>query len=360
MKKKYVIRILFYLSLVIVLCTCNDPIFYMISQEVAPIEPRIKGSPTNFAVYGGNMYVASGRNLYSYKDGSWDKQNSPGGIIRQVAATTTSLYVLCAPNNELSTVIWSYNGTLWSPQAGPRIIQSIFVAGNTLFAYEGSGPYTILYLSGSGLTQLETTKGYLTGVAYDGTNYYLSTYGSGVYKVNSSFTTTTHIESNIEFTGIINLGVSPSKIFLIDRKGNGYYVDSSITSAGVSLDKMSSGALAIWKGSATTTPPAPGQNLLLAGRQADLSYSYSYGFSYGYLEVELGAAGIIGNFIEPGKTSLSSINTGENERFQSTIGRNPVKYLFQAPDGILFASTQQKGVHSYRNRGGTFQWNAEE
>jgi hypothetical protein len=106
--------------------------------------------------------------------------------------------------------------------------------------------------------------------------------------------------------------------------------------------------------------------MLLAGRQDSLSYSFTYGYTYGYLELELDTNGIKSgkNFIEPGKESVSTVNLGENERFQSTIGKNPVSYLFQVPPAIdanmiLFASTQKNGVWSYRDRDGLYQWNAE-
>ena len=46
--------------------SCNDPIFYTISMEVAPIEPYIKGGAVNYTVYQDRLYTAAGTTLYSY------------------------------------------------------------------------------------------------------------------------------------------------------------------------------------------------------------------------------------------------------------------------------------------------------
>ena len=80
------------------------------------------------------------------------------------------------------------------------------------------------------------------------------------------------------------------------------------------------------------------------------------------LEFEALSGTIIGNYTEPGINALSTVNTGDNEHYKSSIGKYPVNHIFQANDGILFASTQKNGVFSYRQRGrnNDWQWNAEE
>jgi hypothetical protein len=139
---------------------------------------------------------------------------------------------------------------------------------------------------------------------------------------------------------------------------------------------MATGALTIW-----TNPDNENERLLLAGRQDTHAASVDTGYTYGYLELELDAAGSSGikdksEFEEPGIRDVSSVDKGDNERYKSTIGKHPVKFLFQAPESVdppekdnlgsilypgmtLFASTQQNGVWSYRERDGMKQWNAE-
>lgn len=60
--------IIFLLTLLFIFSTgsCNDPIFYTISMEVAPIEPYIKGGAVNYAVFEDRLYTAAGTTLYSY------------------------------------------------------------------------------------------------------------------------------------------------------------------------------------------------------------------------------------------------------------------------------------------------------
>jgi len=397
-------RKLIYFLIILFLCTCNDPVFYAISQEVEPIEPRIKGSPTNFALYNGRMYVASGNNLFSYNKGTdeepdkpyWDKETSPEGTILQIASTGDYLFALFSTdkNNNGKTVIKRYNkdNSSWSNIGGIldnyAKIHNIFASGGILFVLATASStnyiYSILYIKDDTIDVLkfidqdQDDTGEINGVAFNGESYFLSFISkktdnekySGVYKINDidegAITINYQDEEgkNVNFTGIISLEDEENTIILISRNGEIYNVtDSIVKIENVSMGKSSTGALAIWRES-----DQPDCNrLLLAGRQDSLIYSVSYGYTYGYMELELDANGIKSgkNFVEPGREMLSTVRTGENERYQSTIGKYPVNHILQVPsdiDGemILFASTQKSGVWSYRDRSGIFQWNAEE
>jgi len=126
-------------------------------------------------------------------------------------------------------------------------------------------------------------------------------------------------------------------------------------------NRSSTGALAVWYSNNTDTNPA----LLLAGRKENY-YTSSSGYTNGYVEITLNtvSGGISGEiFSEPGLGSPSSIDN--NARYVSSLGKEPVNHIMQTPSGIdpnmrLFASTQQHGVWSYRDRGEGMVWNAEQ
>jgi hypothetical protein len=371
-------KTLFYIALILFLCACKDPVFYAISQEVKPVDPLISGVPTNFAVFNKYMYVAAGKTIYAY-NGSWNgERHRPGGNVLQIASTGEYLYALCSTdqNDDKPMVIRRLDGnSSWSQLGGIlgnySKIHNIFAAGGILFILATSSVtdnniyYSIIYIDDDNpdvinLLNAENpgNAGELTGAAYNGA-YYLSTFDRGVYKIDDINNGVSLIASNINFTGIINLEDDNGTILLISRNGFLYTVKDAITSAGTaSMGGLSTGALAIWRENDSN-------RLLLAGRQDSLSVSS--GYKYGYLELKLDSNGIESgvSFTEPGINPLSTVKQSENERYQSTIGKYPVNYIFQTPaeiDGnmILFASTQKNGVWSYRVRGGLYQWNAEE
>jgi hypothetical protein len=392
MKKNLMKKYFFSFVLIFILCTCNDPVFYAISLEVKPTEPRIEGVPTNFAVYNNYMYVASGNTLYRYIKTAdniyWSKETQPGGKILQIASTDNNLYALCSDDQNINgkPVIKMFNKSSWTNIDGDikdsDKIHNIFAAKDMLFimaSTSASYSYTILYIDDNSGTIKELNiidadpdqigTGEISGAAFDGTSYFLSAKNRGIYKIDNISTGASVINKdasgntvNINFSGIINLKDTNNTILVITRDGYVYTVKDSITKIeNVSMGKMTTGALAIWQENEQST-----DRLLLAGRQDSLNYSVSTGYTYGYMELELDDNGIkSGNFVEPGMKLHSSVKYGENERFKSTIGKYPVNYLFQTPyeidsDMILFASTQKNGVWSYRDRGGIFQWNAEE
>jgi hypothetical protein len=393
MKKNLTKKCLFCFALIFILCVCKqEPIFYAISLEVKPVEPRIKGVSTSFAVYEGCMYVASGNTLYKYyadqDNAYWNKETQPGGKILQIASTGGYLYALCSDDQNINgkIVIKRFYNSSWAEIGGDAKdsykVHNIFAANNMLFimaAASANYSYTILYIddNSGNLKELniidadQNGAGEINGAAFDGTSYFLSTKNKGIYKIDDISAGASLIKYkdaddntvNINFSGIINLQDNNNTILLIARNGDVYTVKDSITKIeNVSLGYMSTGALAVWKENETSSG-----RLLLAGRQDSLNYSVSSGYTYGYLELQLDENGIRSgeNFVEPGLYILSSVKTGENERFKSTIGKYPVNYIFQTPYEIdsgmtLFASTQKNGVWSYRDRGGIFQWNAEE
>ena len=363
---------------------CNDPIFYTIAQEVAPIEPRIKGGPTNFVVFNDVLYVASGNTIHWYKNGEWDSIGQvpqPRGRINFLAVAGGYLYALCyLQDNKDTSVIMRLNsgGTDWNPltnTTGYHVMSIYAPDPNSPYVFIGAeidDSFAVLYADGLSINIIPGISGAaefeLCGAAFDGIDYYLCTKGGGIYHVTAGLVPTLISGTeNIKFTGIISLG--SSYIAAIDRAGKLYTVDSSgivDTTISIDGDYLSTGMLAIWE-----DPLKPGSRMLLAGRQYSV-FLTSSAYTNGYVELELDLNGIpISAFREPGISPPSSVVDGDNERYKSTIGRLAINYMFQAPREVdpgdsgrpgmrLFASTQNEGVWSYRIRNGIYQWNAED
>jgi len=390
--KKKTLNFLFLSAAVLLFFACEEdqltyPIFYNISIEVEPLDPKINGAPTNFIVYNNAMYVASGPRIYRYTGtdgngrGIWDTLNPPpGDKVAQIAATSSYLYAWCYKDND-STINSSvtrslrrFDGVSWVDITGNTGgIQSIFAAKDTLFI--GNQDRSISYVvdAANEITPILITvegedtqiKGELTGAVFNGTDYYLCTMGSGIYKMQDPGNRAVLIGTNVIFTGMICLDNAAKTVLLISRDGKLHAINADgngVAETGHNLNgRLAKGSLAVWE-----NPDEPGKKLLLAGRQDSLTYAVDSGYTYGYWELLLGdnepnGIAVNASFIEPA-TGGSSVPTtvDDNGRYKSTIGKYPVNFIFQAPDGILFASTQQNGVWSYRARNDVPQWNAEE
>ena len=393
MKKRPFVYVIF--SLIIALGACNDPVFYMISVEPPLVEPLIGGSPTNFTVFNKEVYVASGRRIFSYDGKNWKSLSSqPGGRIMRLAATDSYLYALCFTDSGGNTILRRFSAAgkwedLTGVTDGYNRLQSVYAANDKVFiGAERNGLFIILYMADddTGYSPLtpggtdEEPVGMLCGIAYDDSIYYLCTgpsfrrtnpeipVSSTVYvaqQITDPETTTARKIEDVTFTGIINLG--NNNILAISRSGDLYNVnaDADITVVkDISLEgRPSTGALAVW-----VDKDDDSRRLLLAGRQDRLDYAVDSGYTYGYMELELDPGGINGikagkDFNVPGTFPSSSV--ADYERYVSTIRKYPVNHIFQTPKSIdpemtLFASTQKNGVWSYRQRGSEKIWNAEE
>jgi hypothetical protein len=356
--------------------TCDDPVFYNISQEEKLLEPKIQGSPTNFAFFNGNMYVASGQHLYKYNGthpshsdrGVWNEITpSSGGRIFELASTNNYLYVLFKEESSRG-VLGTFDGIIWDELPGSAIhnIRSIHSIDNKLFigAGEKIDALYILYYDyvGKELRKLrDTGSNLLNGAAYADGIYYLSTKdlvhtaGGDIYHSSDLNSENSAAPSghNKPFLGIINF--NENTIYAIDQDGRLYnvlnYNDGGFANMG---SYPATGALSVWENE-------DGKRLLLAGRKDIMSASTTSGYTYGYLELN-------GNiFNEPGLNDISTVNYGENGKYRSTIGKYPVSHIIQFPTPesingkrLIFASTQKNGVWSYRERDGNWYWNAEQ
>jgi len=370
---KTLIKIIIIFSIVSALVSCNDPIFFIVHEEIPILKPLIDGSPTNFVKYDGKLYVASGKQIFSYDGSSWSKWKKLDGRIGGLAATDSSLYALYLSGD-------TGNGRVINLTSGAALalsnVQSIHADRNVLFvsvrisANQSSVDSYEIHCrkegdSGFKKIPLEKTDSWLAGVASNSSYYYLCA-KSGIYRVAHTIGAADIVLTpygNDDFTGIINLG--NDYIAAISRKGKLYEIDNAnnirtVINSEFNNNRSSTGALAVWYSNNTDTSPA----LLLAGRKENY-YTSSSGYTNGYVEITLNTAGGISGdtFNEPGLGSPSSIDN--NARYVSSLGKESVNHIIQTPSDIdpnmrLFASTQQHGVWSYRDRGEGMVWNAEQ
>lgn len=360
MKKTFLFLVI--ISILFSLLSCKDPIFYTISKEQPPLVPRIQGSSSNFVIFNDIMYVGSGSKLYLYFGYEQWASFNMGKRIINLAATNSKFYILYQ------------DGSLGVPGEIPVIIpeykvHGIFAIDDVLFiSAESRGIFSVFYITDSDSTLKSVTLPInplspekimpiykLCGVASDADNYYLTSihkFGIFVLPKISLDSTAVILEDSFEaFTNIINL--TETFIVAMTRDGDLYQIKPDgvidlqkwITDA-----RSSSGALAVWESGTEN------RKLLLAGSQ-DIYNSITTGLTHGYVEVEFDDDSIIGNFVEPGRYVFSTVN--DHELYYSSIGKHGIRYMIQAPDGILFASTNH-GVWSYRFREGLVSWNAEE
>jgi hypothetical protein len=362
-KKRFVL--LSMLGLLFFACK-QSPIFYEISLEVEPIEPRIKGMPTNIVQIGNRIYTSSrlGDTIYQYDGSKWSTSPKPGGNIVELAATKNALYALTGTPGSMTLRQFSMYSLTWHTiDTSGYNVQSIYGAEDYLFAGAISDPSTstltcsILYVrdgvSNPVLNPLESDISLLKGAAYDGTSYYLATAGSGIFTIKDPSVplsdepeqvTTDH--NNI--MGIIRVG---NTIVAVSRDGYILHGNASGFTAVGTDASFFTGALAIYKKDDT--------RLLLLGIQGKGSTSTVHG----YREVLLNSDGTL----DPSKISLRRPGAEEDssvedyERYVVTIGKQPLSSIIQAPNGRLFAATTKGGLWSYKVRSnGETVWNAED
>jgi hypothetical protein len=260
--KKYFICLLL-ITITLLFCACRDPIYYNISQEEKLLEPLIKGSPTNFVLFNGYMYVASGSILYEYQ-GTDPDTNMGKWIERSLSATNRNIYSLAVCNNKMyalcnlsgkKTLMVSSNVINWDNiDIDNHNIQNVFAAYDMLFILAGEiGSYYYLSYDGVNLNVLADDTGYffLTGAAYDGNYYYFTTtdmisgFSGYLFSINKN-TGTVEKQTSSPFVGVINVD---NTIYAISRNGNLYTIDNNYINPvpGVDMDDLlATGALGIW------------------------------------------------------------------------------------------------------------------
>ncbi|MDR2093932.1 MAG: hypothetical protein LBP76_00235 [Treponema sp.] len=344
---------LFFLLLVcFAFVSCNqDPIFYNISNEVAPIPPRIEGLTTDIVVKDDNLYVSTmgKRNIHQYKkDDGWDTAPppNPGGTIRGLAATSSHLYALTFDGIDPSgSKLKKYaSGESWVDVVSTPYMQKVYAAGDRVFVWAGSNPGagTLYYEEGGDLKSFPNSIGMLNG-AVEGSDIYFLACSDGIYTVGSSLD---NLKKVIDGTilGIIKVG---NRIVAAGR--NSLYYNDSLSSTNFTpvSNFTCTGAMEVWEDK--DDKPA----LLLLGAKGSST-------EYGYREIILTTEGELDttklSAHQPGQGTLSTTNN--YGQYHSSIGTHPIVSIRHF-SGILFAGTNKNGLWSYRERNGDLQWNAE-
>jgi hypothetical protein len=376
MKKshRFIVFLLFCAGLFI---SCSqDPVFFEISNEVEPKDPRIMGGPSNAVEFKGSLYVASGF-LYRYNALGWASLPAPGNI-KSLAVTAASpgaadagLYALAFTGSGLDAALWKspdgFNWGLVANLTGYAHLQSIFGAGDALFVGARSivERNAILYLKEgeAALTLLREFDqgGDLKGAAYFDNQYYAATTNRGIFAgaTPEALGTAAWLPNSffplydINFSGLITVGTT--SIAAVTRNGHIWMLKAGAGQVPVITTPYGgssfTGALAVWR------QPGGAGALLLLGAVSSGSSGV-----YGYREIPLvnGELELVQlTPYSPGQLPFST--TSNNPRYNSTIGNHVINSLIQVspavdPGMILFASTQKDGFWSCR----ADVWNAEE
>jgi hypothetical protein len=338
------------------LASCSqDAIFYIISREEKIKKPRIPGVPTNIVEYNGDVYVANYSSLHRYSGGgNWEKLGKPGGNFIALAATSNRLYALMMTGSrpDSARLYRSQNGNNWNEvdfaAGGYPNLQTIYADTTTLFAgawdgyFTGTQNYAIFYDNGTNLQQIITNTSLLTGAAYSGTNHYLATNEDGIYVASGTppssptqlYNSADSNDTDRNSVGIITVGTN---VVAVERQGDILSANATTFSVLASPNQTMTGAIALWP--STGTP-----QLLLLGVQVN-----------GYREIVL-TAGNIGSMALQVPGTVDTVSSVPKDGvYSATLGSRQVNFLYQAPDGTLFASTQGEGLWSCRDN----QWNAE-
>ncbi|MDR1505474.1 MAG: hypothetical protein LBI67_00045 [Treponema sp.] len=370
MKQRRLFLIIAALFLAFFVTTCTqEPLFYYITREYPPIEPVIGGAPTQIVEVSSKLYVANRKSLWEYDTTAttpqWVQIPLPAGVeyVKDLASTTSNLYLLAEDGG-------IHQGPVWS---GPPVkyvsggAQSIYGAGNMLFIGTGSAVYADFSLPALVTGISPAPGGLLTGAAYDGTDYYISTaYGENTGIFNITTNTKVYPSSgNASVKGIIAVGSTAiiavnSERQIIYKDPSGANFDSATDPGIITTSVSFTGAMALWDAGAN--------HMVLLGLQKG-----SGTFPYGYRELDIDGSWNVdatGVFVPGNDNSggrATSIDPGSRET--SAIGKHPVNSLYVIPSSdsgdalsrrIVVASTLKNGLWSYRARRGVPQWNGED
>ncbi|MDR0474242.1 MAG: hypothetical protein LBH43_11295, partial [Treponema sp.] len=287
------------------------------------------------------------------------------GKFRDIAAVGDTLYAVDEDGK-----VWSDKGISWSDPVNTSVpigkkIVCIFGAGDCLFAgvlfgNPGNEEYDIYIFDSTPSTAFfkkvpNTAK--LMGVGAIGTNYYIGTMGDGMYLYANGATpfqisgylgeevkniVSVTVYNSILYSIHYDLRVRLTKIFSFDETAITPVASGNFTSA---LTGWTNGT----------------ESLLLVGLQRS-----SGTFGYGYREIVLPSSSVQSPRI-PGADDPTSVD--RNSQYISAIGKYVVNHLFVVSESpgdkggrpIIFASTAQNGLWSYRIRTGDEkpQWNGE-
>ncbi|MDR0411638.1 MAG: hypothetical protein LBH75_06660 [Treponema sp.] len=353
--------LIFLTGLALLSCS-QDHIFYKISQEVEPNDPRITGGPTTIIQLGGALYSASrmGRTVHVYDKGAddswrWNRLPPPGGKIIELAGDGKSLFALTGEPMETARIS-KYDGQAWTEIAS-GYFETIAGAGNgtegRIFAATKT---TVSVYPGAdgGFTEIATPEAMLMGAAYLNNVFYLAVAKKGVFIYDGGAFSAVAVGGS-EGKNTVGILTVENEVVAVTREGGILRGDLNGFDVAGSIGSHLSGGMGLWK-----EDGVDGVNtLLLIGLQDNPRYTTKV-LGYREIVLENGAlpSGDTLEILEPGEHSPSTVSN--YDKYEITLRIHIVTDIAQAGDDTLFAATTKNGLWSYRHRNGVDVWNAEE
>ncbi|MDR0456678.1 MAG: hypothetical protein LBH20_08370 [Treponema sp.] len=388
--------VIFLLEILAVSCS-QDPIFFTISNEIAPRPPRVEGAPTNMVVFEREytlnpydpenpylvdpddpdnhtirvpiLYVASGKlHWYAPASGSgkpqWDLKEypipQPGGKIIALAAAGERLYALSLDSHNSVNATLRYIGYQDNEWTKVKLgsdsytaIQSIYADTDRLFAgaRKGDSTYALLYVDDDTdtLKILKPDTDLLSGTVCREGIHYLCTQGKGIFQVaegdfanNNNDIPVTQLnnlsadEKDLIFMSMIKL--KDESIIAIERKGGGLYTVQSGSfkqMENASANNIATGKYATGAIALWENVNNPDEKLLIVGILGGLYTTSTSSYTHGYVEFELNPNGSFNFNSTPTRRDPGHLLSVSNqERYTASIGKRPINYLFQTPPEI--------------------------
>ncbi|MDR2601401.1 MAG: hypothetical protein LBC53_02975 [Spirochaetaceae bacterium] len=377
--KKYILFV--FLSCVF-FASCNDPIFHQIELEVEPLQAKIPGSPSKIVSNEGadKLYTANGK-LWGWdnKTDAWSEISTTFKTARDVAYVKHSnaevLYALSVGGS--STKIYAQkqdanaSNAAWAPIESPQnyTVQSIFgaygatgggAAKGAFFACasNAANEFAVYYIEnpGDSLKPIDGFKERIFGAAFFNGKYYFAA-NNGVYQ-SGDLTAATRIDEGTEedpgtkdkqWMNIVSGEVKGIPVLAATSRDGFVYLKNVSGKPSIKQKEDSyvfTSALCFWTGGDAF--------YLLCGIQGS-------SYTNGYREIKLTLENGVVKLDAYGQPAASVENT---EKYSSTIGIRALNSIFMpaqpeaykdAARPLVFASTQQNGLWSYRGI-----WNAAE
>ena len=185
--KKAILKTIILTLILFTVISCNDPVFYAVSQNRPILPPLIDGAAKKFVLFPDsnnvlNMFTASGRILWGYSTNnrpSYWLQFGTFSFIRDITATANYLYICHDSGGQGVLSRTNFKNAVEEHIFTSADVQAIFGAGDhLLISVREYNNYGIYFMPDSGSAQLlnnasDVSFGIIKGVAASpsGTGY---------------------------------------------------------------------------------------------------------------------------------------------------------------------------------------------
>ncbi|MCL2834704.1 MAG: hypothetical protein FWD78_16155 [Treponema sp.] len=355
----------------VIFSACNqDSIFADIAVEPPPVDPKIKGSPTNLIFLNDEMYVAAvnSKTIHVYSGGgTWRTIAAPDRIGALAASVQNGDLYALAGSDLADMTLYEYDASgVWNPvdkgEADSYRLQSVYGVNGQIFIGASKGSmWSIFYLDAGVLKLLIENTGQLRGAEFDSGNYYIAAYGKGIYETNSLSLIDTETSPPVtgsagKIMGILNVNTVitevtyDGKILVYD--GAEFILISSVS------DYNYTGAMSVWNewkpddpqaDPVVYTPPVNGSLLLLG-----VTGSGSYTNGYRELTLDIDGKPLLSadqKTLTPGG-ALSSVKPDDKNKYEASLARYSVFSIRQIPEDIDDINSNSSAPGAYTEQTG--------